>query len=392
MINFPSLTNEQINGLPSNAADSFLSGIYKPQSMQAELLKQHLANALSEAKVPYAGQEAEADLGLKKAQTKREEALANLPFGGHDLPGPAGQLLAVEAIGKMFGKDSPQYQQAAQAFDLEQKKAQTLMKYQEGLTNTLGPRYETPHGRAIEEQARTAAGLTPSGGTFEQLVGQPPPLPISQGALNQVKDLTSGLQQQGIPQGAAQATPQAPAQSPYSPSSPKELSDQYGLKLQKEATDADTRKRNLFATNIEKTLSQINPVDLSRYAGVGGVKKLEEQSKAPLGKESEEYDKYQDAVLAAEFLSRQTRQFYGDSIQPAMLERIDAVSNPATWKNNPALAVRLFNQMTKILKMETGTYREALKSTDVYQGKGASAPEASPNNYPTYDPKTRTFK
>lgn len=63
------------------------------------------------------GMDAVAGYRLKNAQAQREQALAQMPFGGQTLPGPAGQVQGIEMIGKMYGYDSPQYQNAMKAFN-----------------------------------------------------------------------------------------------------------------------------------------------------------------------------------------------------------------------------------------------------------------------------------
>ena len=53
-----------------------------------------------------------------------------------------------------------------------------------------------------------------------------------------------------------------------------------------------------------------------------------------------------------------------------MLERLEHLTNPASWLNNPKIAEQNFNEVKKILKMETGTYREASKSTKEFEPSG----------------------
>jgi hypothetical protein len=269
----------------------------------------------------------QADLQMKQAQAQREQALAQLPFGGQSLPGAAGQILGLETLKRIYGEDSSQYQTALKSFNLNQQSDQSRINYQNALSSTLPMRNLTPTGKSIVEQNNVGAGLSPT--------GQPYANPPSQGS--------------------------------------QELSGIYDLLRQKGATDADTRKRNLFATNIEKTLSQINPDSLTQYAGINGsLNKLFQQSKAPFGQESAKFDDYQKQLQNVQFLTSQVRQFYGDSIQPDMLHRLQELNNPATWKNNPDLAKSLFNQTKNILSQETQTYRDALKNSKVFQGNSPS--------------------
>lgn len=150
----------------------------------------------------------------------------------------------------------------------------------------------------------------------------------------------------------------------------------------KQTTDPQARQRNLFATNIEKTLGQINADDLVRYSGVAGTadKKID-QGLAAFGKEPPGYDDYKKSLIAADFLSTQARQFYGDSIQPAMIERLQKLTNPESWSSNPKLAKQNFEETKKILQMELKTYRDAMKGTDVYKSETNNASAIAPQDF-----------
>lgn len=286
-----------------------------PFAASQEMEKNKLANELQKVQLQYMPD-------MQAAELKKAQAMANLPFGGFTLPGAAGQVLGLESIKQLYGEGSDQYKTALQAFNLSQLGDQSRINYQQALTQTLPLRSLTPTGKSIVEQANVGAGLSPT--------GQAPSYPLPGGA--------------------------------------QELSGVYDLLRQKDTTDVDTRKRNLFATNIEKTLEQINPSDLTQYAGfTGGLNKLTQQGLASIGHESEAYDKYQNALQAVEFLTSQVRQFYGDSIQPSMLERLNKLANPSTWTSNPKLAQSMFDITKTILGTELQTYRDALKSTAPYQ-------------------------
>lgn len=152
------------------------------------------------------------------------------------------------------------------------------------------------------------------------------------------------------------------------------VGDAYNLYRQKMITDSSARQKNLYATNIEKTLNFINPDDLTQYSGLKGIfNKQVDKFKASEGNQPESYDKYQRALNAAQLLATQVRQFYGDSIQPNMIERLEKLTNPSTWDKDPKLAKQIFNQTKDILGQELGTYRQSMKSTGAYE-------EQSPKN------------
>ncbi len=151
---------------------------------------------------------------------------------------------------------------------------------------------------------------------------------------------------------------------------------QYNLQKQKVVSDTDARKKALFATNIDKTISNIDVDNLVQYGGLANniTKKIEE-GKALTGNESESYDKYQKALTGAKLLAKQVRQFYGDSITPTIQEGLASLTDPATWRNNPRIAKLKFKQFTDILKSETQTYRDALRNTNVFESANSNSSE-----------------
>jgi hypothetical protein len=412
----------------SGLGQSIQSGLqmrYMPEMMKEQLRQQQLANALAQVQAQYAPQMTQAELeykqampanlqaqtgltqeqakyfgptamsniGLQGAQTKLANQQANLPFGGHYAPGIAGEIQGLEAIKMMYGENSPQYEAAKKQFDLNNQSTQSRIDYQNILAQTLPTRALTAPGKSIVEQSNVGAGLMPTGNQWGGQPGQQQPMQGQQ----------SPMQQQGMPGQMPQ--PQIPGagsmgnaisqainrgqQVPQAPGSPQELADQYALYRQKNVSDVDTRKRNLFATNIEKTLNNINVDDLTQYAGLkGGIEMKKQQGLASVGKQSAAYDKFQNSLTAADFLASQVRQFYGESIQPEMRQKLESLTNPSTWTNNPKLATQLFNQTKNILGQEMQTYRDALKSPRTYQGGSASQPAPSTRGVRKYNPVT----
>lgn len=304
----------------------------------------------------------QAELGLKQAQAQREQSLANLPFGGQQLPGMAGQIMGLESIKQMYGEQSPQYAMAKDAFDMNQQRMQAQIGYQNMLTGTAPVRYLTPTGKGYVEQNRVAQGLAPTGGPWEQAGQMPQQLALGPEQVNRLQQLygPNAPQLQQMPQRQG-------------PESAQEASNAYGLLRQKGISDSSARQKNLYATNIEKTLERIDPDDLTRYAGAaGGLAKLGNEMAAPFGKETKDFRNFVKASRDAELLAHQVRQFYGDSIQPSMIARLEKLTNPSYWGSNPELAKELFNETKIILGKELDTYRQAMKSTAPYQGQKAS--------------------
>ena len=294
---------------------------YKPKNMAEALLAANLQNKI---KQPYADNAEEAfrtDMDYKRALMKQAFMGAN-PFSR--LAGPAKEAYSLEVLKNQLGEDNPAYQNAKHQYELEQQSQQGLNQYRQGLTDSMTKRSASAFGKLAQEEQDVLEGFEPNTNRQHQVT----------------------------------------------PDRQEELLGQYALAKQKMSTDADTRKKTLFASNIDKTIDSINKKDLTRFAGLKGALKLKtEEAKATAnpGSESEDYRKYLESSNKAQLLAKQVRQFYGDSIQPAMLQQLQKLSNPATWRTNPEIATRLFDSFTNLLKQETSTYRGALKNKKEFE-------------------------
>lgn len=296
--------------------------VYKPRQASEKLLAQMLANKFQAPRSDRADEFAQADLNYKNALSKQAEMGLN-PF--NRLSGVARDVYSIELLKNQLGEDSPAYQAAKQQYDLEQESTRGLNDYRQNLAQTMNKRSSSNVGKLTAEEADVAAGFEPNTNRQHQIT----------------------------------------------PDRQEELMGQYNLAKQKSFTDTDTRKKTLFASNIDKTIESINPKDLTQFGGLNGALQLkQEEIKAATspGTESEGYRRYLEAANKAQVLAKQVRQFYGDSIQPAMLAKTEALANPATWKNNPEVAERLFKSFASLLKQETGTYRGALRNTKEFSG------------------------
>jgi len=268
-----------------------------------------------------------AKLALLGAQAKRENVLANLPYGGQFAPGVAGEVEGLEALRMKFGPNSPQYKNGLRAFN-------TKLGLQKARSAYFGSNVDLKY-KPTAVKLKYAANKAREEGRL----------------------------------GDAQ---------------------QYELGVIKSTTDSDARKRARFAANIDKSYAQIDPQALSQYAGLlGSLEKTGQAGLASVGKESKNYDNYQKSLTAANLLASQIRQFYGDSIQPAMIARLELLTNPASWKNNPNLALQNFYQIKNLLNKEMQTYRDSLANTNVYKGQKSAAPKVSrrtPSNIAENDP------
>lgn len=339
-------TAEGLTGMPS-FYDALHEGIMnigkeaeskaKPKQLAEQILAQQLANRINKAKADVAPQNEALGLQLRQgnvdmlpyrqklleAQAMRQGQLANQPFGGQ-LTGSAKEAYALEMMKQQLGEDSPAYQNAKRAYDLSLESQQGLNDYRKSLMGTANKRASTQLGKLDQEQQEVEQGYMP-------------------GTNGQVR---------------------------ISPEQKDQMLGQYQLQRQKLATDVDTRKKNLYATNIDKTLDNINVKDLTQFGGIaGGIVKKMQEGRALTGNENESYRRYHDSLTAAKLLAKQVRQFYSDSITPGIQEQLGMLTNPASWTNNPEIATRKFNTFKKILKQETETYRDATKNTKVFKGE-----------------------
>jgi hypothetical protein len=352
----PNLTAEEATGMPS-FGEALHRGIMNfgqqqesiatPKKLAEQILAAQLQNKINQAKAKYADQNEAVGLQLRQgdvsmipyrqrlleAQLKHQEQLADQPFGGN-LSGIAREAWG---ISQMTGQDPKEVAQELYKNKLEQ--ASTLNSYRQTLSGTAGKRAATNLGKLDQEQQEVEQGFMP--GTNGQMA--------------------------------------------ISPEQQQEMLGQYQLQRLKLTSDVDTRKKSLFATNIDKTLDSINVDDLTQFGGLaGGIVKKMNEGKALTGNETESYRKYHDSLTAAKLLAKQVRQFYGDSITPGVQEQLSMLTNPSSWTNNPAIAKRKFNQFKSILKNETNTYRDATKNTNIYKGDYKS----SNSNNPIYQPET----
>ena len=347
---FPKLNAADLGGLGGfDLGEAIRSGLgnynlyqeakFKPRNLENEAHGKELMNKIKEAQAKYAEPMESAGLQLKQgqvgllplrqklleAQTHRQEQLSNQPYGGM-LSG-----IAKEAYGisQLTGEDPSQVAKKLYQNKLEQ--ASALNQYRQALTSTAGKRASTQLGKLEQEEQEVAQGFEP-------------------GSAGTVK---------------------------LDPEQQQNLLGQYQLARQKLSSDVDTRKKLLYATNLDKTLNNINVDNLTQFSGVaGGIVKKMQQGKSLSGYEEKSYEDYQKALTGAKLLAKQVRQFYGDSITPAIQEQLSELTNPESWSLNPKLAKAKFNQFKSILESETKTYRDALKGSNVYK----NAPESLEQN------------
>jgi hypothetical protein len=369
----------------------FLDVFSQAAMLPKQLTAADLKNALSQIDVQYAPQQYQAEIGLKNAQASEfpskiqlnKAQAAHYPF--------LNMLNAAQA--NLTKAQMAEY--SPEMIELSKRAKIAQMNYQMALTNSMPLRYTTNMGKELMEQKNVEGGLSPTGlpwGVGQQNVLYNPatdqqPInslnapqqmqaPNAQNLLSQIG--TPGLANtptnfNSLAQAPYNQQPyQAPTLAPPGGKSPQDISNQYSLKTLKETTDTKARERNLFATNIEKTIGFIKPEILASYSGVKGKLKFEkDRLNATMGEVSPEYMEYNNMIhTTIPLLSEQVRQFYGASIQPSMIEKLEQFGRPDFWLTNPDVALSQFKSFEKILEAEMDTYRDALKTPNVYKSEG----------------------
>lgn len=167
-----------------------------------------------------------------------------------------------------------------------------------------------------------------------------------------------------------------------SPEDQELYSRQNRLQMQKLGSDAKTRERALFASNIEKTFASANPSDLARYSGPSGrTKLLKDQSLDLAGQAPEEYMKYKEALTAAQFEAKEIRQFLGDSITPSINEQLKVLTNPTGIATSPEAAKRQIAKAREIIRKQLKTYQSAIAGPEPYQAGKNNYSGATTNEY-----------
>lgn len=263
---------------------------------------------------------------LKLDLLRAQIAKANQPPSEHEvLQGYARQIDDLEKLGKKYGENSPQYNMAKKMFELDNERAQQTMNYQQSLIESQPKRYASATAKLAQEENEISQGIMPG---------------TSTGGKEGVK---------------------------LTPEQQEKLQGQYGLKQLKNVTDTDVRKRILYANNMEITLNNLNPEHLTSYSGIeGAVDLLRDKSNALRGKILPRYQNYKKALVAAKTLSKQVRQFYGDSITPEIQKGLDQLTNPSSWLEHPQVANARFNAFKNILNTEAQTFKKAAVNADIY--------------------------
>jgi hypothetical protein len=243
--------------------------------------------------------------------------------------GDVANAMYVEQLKNQYGENDPRYLQAKAAHDMAMSGHQSLMDYRTQLSNLAPYRAATPEEKLI------AAGK--GHGALQQF-----------GPEHDTGDFEGGRATAGT----------------VSSVDGHQMDDQeaevYNRALGKKTSDAAIRNKIPYAENVKITMDSIQPEALVQYSGPQGtVKYGTDILKAAMGNPPPEFMKYQEALTSAKTLSKQLRQFWGDSIQPSATDKIDQLTNPSHWNKNPQVALQQFMQLKKITDQELQTFHKA---------------------------------
>lgn len=271
----------------------------------------------------------------------------DMPFGGEIAPGAVGQAQWLNMIRQKYGENSREFKDALRAHQSELAAQQSLSNQRNVYSENSDKRFATPLGKDLLERADVEAGFMPGTGR----------------------------------------------QQPISAQERENLLNKYDLKVQKSITDTQTRQKVLNATNAEITMDRINPTDLLQYSGPMGQAKLKkDQALSATGKPPENYLAYKRSLIDAELWAKQLRQTYGDSIQPSMVEKLEKLTNPTNWIDDPKATHEAFNEFAKTTRQELKTFKGALKSTEPYKEKESGSGAAEKKATMKYNATTGTLE
>lgn len=269
-----------------------------------------------------------------------------------------------QTFGNMLSNAFEGYQ-GGQQFKEEQKK-RVLSNEEQALANAIKKEYGAELERAKIEYLKNQ-GLSE---------GVRPDLMRSQIALNEAQASAGGKRY--APTGLAKLfqdeqdvkagfLPGSNRMQTITPEEQEEYGNRIQLQMQKQTTDASTRKGALAAKNLVQSIDSANVDDLTRYSGPAGKAKfLLEQSKDLSGNPSEEYIRHREAQKAVALEVQELRQLLGASVSSEMKKALDDLVNSSSISVSPQTAKRMIEKSRSIIKKQMQTFTSGLKSTKPY--------------------------
>jgi len=296
--------------------------------------------------------------GLSTGSDLMHKMMLNKYYGQLHPSGDVANAMYVEQLRQQYGEDDPRYVQAKRAHDLALQGRQSLLDYRDVLNQTAGIRATSPLGKEIAEGKGQGAQDILNGhrGTSGAGVNSGYSYDTNGNNVIATPEEIANVGNSVAPSTQISGTTDNNVRTP-------EERAAYERAINKKTSDAQARNLLLRAENLDKTRNSIDPDDLTRYSGLKGTGNwLKDSAQAITGNPSNQYLAHQKAVNSASLMVDQMRQFYGDSIQPAAMARLQKLANPATWYKDPKVAKAQWGQLNKILDTETDTYRNHASS------------------------------
>jgi hypothetical protein len=286
----------------------------------------------TEAEVPYGIGQGLRDLyggyqsGKKSKRDEEKELLDNalthakvnnerMNGGLSSLSGVAGQVASLHRLKNQFGENSPTYQRALKAFELDQAHTQETMDSSKFYRENPWRLYD-PTTKGLQAQQQAAQGRFPEGGQAYE---------------------TPAQQQQAV---------DIYEKERYGKNTPTFLQQQYEA-----------------AQQIDETIKLIDPDKAFPYSGVRGAAELwkDRYESQNTGKISEKYAAFEENETYLHNLREQIRSYLGSSITQEMTKDLDYLVNPSNWMSHPEIAKRKYKAVIRAYENEKAVTERAIK-------------------------------
>lgn len=378
---------------------------YVQPAAMADVQRQQLANALSSASLPYAGDMAKANLGLAQMN------LALNPFRAFsNYLGNAGKLANIQsALDKtqLAFYQTNQGQQAlrknpadAQAFaDIMERQRQTSQNGLLGNLSNIGQRF-MPDTSKITSSLGENTGAT---GLQHNLANS-----LDPNAQSGLSNLGQALSNIGIAKGPDLSSLSYNAPAPFSPntqlptaqtySQPQESSDitlTPRAKLIQEAANDEYLRKNLtpgalkqltYSNILDTQLENIKPIlsDVAQFSGLAGKAKMSAGKYAQsMNMQSDpRYMNYNTfATEQAPMIANELRRVLGGSQSKYENDLLKSIANPTNWDVSPAQTFKNLNTLIGISKSVIPSLTKTPTDTINTASENAKRPSFDPKSY-----------
>jgi hypothetical protein len=423
-MSFPILSFDQSNpslaGLlkGQQAYQGMVQNQYLGPSLAADLQKQQLANSLAKGQLPYQlqaaqylPQQAQANVGHTQAETSElingrtpEEQAHALYFKNRAdpfndiaaMPELTKASMMADHFSKIYGPDDPRTLTAIQNYQVMLKQSQAMSGWRQAMSDTADYRFLPPNAKEMLNSEQAAAGINPSArNTPAGLPINPNQSSIANPQQPQINNLSSALQQANSLQQGNQplnlqqvlsTQGQRPQQSPnYNQVfTPQQMSGLLQSGAIKGSTTAQQYNRNVYGANADQTLNNMlkDQGSMEYYTGLTGRTQLALDKAKGSTQSSPEYQAYQRYLANSQLLANQLRQFYGDSIQPSAVEKLNDLAKPSGWTKDPEAARQALNAFVTTFKQERQIGQNAMFNPMQVFGNSLASQQQPKNTNP----------